>query len=149
VGRISEVTNTIVEGWHSTKNTEYLDQQGETSPNKGGLQIIFCDRGTPKPDASFATYEAHGAKLPGQGMDKDHTAYHHERAHDRTSLWEKCNNGQIDVLIANTAKMATGANIQARAVALHHVDVPWRPADLEQREGRILRQGNQNDNVAI
>ena len=55
----------------------------------------------------------------------------------------------VNVLIANTAKMATGANIQSRAVALHHVDVPWRPADLEQREGRILRQGNQNDNVAI
>src|SRR5699024_10583446 len=76
-------------------------------------------------------------------------AFIHEWENDRTRLWEKCNNGQIDVLIANTAKMATGANIQSRAVALHHVDVPWRPADLEQREGRILRQGNQNDNVAI
>ena len=149
VGRIAEVTNTIVEEWHSTKNTEYLDQQGETSPNKGGLQIVFCDRGTPKPDGSFSIYEAIREELADKGMDKDRIAFIHEWENDRTRLWEKCNNGQIDVLIANTAKMATGANIQSRAVALHHVDVPWRPADLEQREGRILRQGNQNDNVAI
>jgi len=145
----NSTSSSIVSEWRATKDTEYLDQQGDISPNKGGLQIVFCDRGTPKPNGQFSIYEALREELAGKGMDKDRIAFIHEWENDRTLLWEKCNNGQVDVLIANTAKMATGANIQSRAVALHHVDVPWRPADLEQREGRILRQGNQNSTVSI
>ncbi|MDN6678149.1 MAG: hypothetical protein L0L17_00425 [Yaniella sp.] len=149
VGRLAEVTSTVYSEWQDNRDTEYLDQQGDVSPHKGGLQIVFCDRGVPKADGSFSIYDAIREDLVAKGMDKDRIAFIHEWENDRTRLWEKCNNGQIDVLIANTAKMATGANIQSRAKALHHVDVPWRPADLEQREGRIMRQGNQNRTISI
>ena len=68
---------------------------------------------------------------------------------DKTALFRDCRNGKVAVLMGSTEKMGTGTNIQDRAVALHHMDVPWRPADLEQREGRILRQGNKNPSVQI
>lgn len=149
VGRLATLTETVHDEWRSNKDVEYLDQQGEVSPNKGGLQIIFCDRGVPKPNGEFSIYTAIREDLAEKGMDADRIHFIHEWENDRTRLWEMCNNGQVDVLIANTQKMATGANIQSRAIALHHVDVPWRPADLEQREGRIMRQGNQNKAISI
>ncbi len=148
-GRVEAVTEAIFDEWKANKDNEYLDQHGEVSPNKGGLQIVFCDRGVPKPNGEFSVYDAIRQDLVAKGMDESRIRFIHEWEHDRARLWDDCNNGRVDVLIANTAKMATGANIQSRAVALHHVDVPWRPADLEQREGRILRQGNQNPFVAI
>src|SRR5699024_11502279 len=120
------------EYWHFTKMTEYLDQHGETSPNTCWLQIVFCDRGTPKLDGFFSIYEAIREELADKGMDKARIAFIHEWENERTRLWEKCNNGQIDVLIANTAKMATCANIKSRAEALHHVAAPCTPANLEQ-----------------
>ncbi len=68
---------------------------------------------------------------------------------DKTALFRDCRNGKVAVLMGSTEKMGTGTNIQDRAVALHHMDVPWRPADLEQREGRLLRQGNKNPSVQV
>ena len=126
-------------------DNEYLDQHGEVSPNKGGLQIVFCDRGVPKPNGEFSVYDAIRQNLVAKGMDESRIRFIHEWEHDRTRLWDDCNNGRVDVLIANTAKMATGANIQSRAIALHHVDVPWRPADV----GRILRTFKIKKNVEV
>lgn len=82
-------------------------------------------------------------------MDPSRIELIHDHDNDRDALFDRCNNVGVDVLIGSTAKLGTGVNIQHRAVALHHVDVPWKPADLEQREGRVIRQKNQNPSVEI
>ena len=138
----------LMREWQDNKDSEYTDQQGNVLPNRGGLQLIFCDKGVPKPDGSFSMYEAIRDQLVEAGMDKDRIRFIHNWDNKRTQLFDDCNDGKVDVLIANTAKLGTGANIQSRGVAIHHVDVPWRPADLEQQDGRFFRQGNQNDEVA-
>ncbi|MFW9162133.1 DEAD/DEAH box helicase family protein [Corynebacterium striatum] len=148
VGRVHAVVQNVVREWQDNKDNEYTDQQGNVSPNRGGLQLIFCDKGVPKPDGSFSMYEAIRDQLVEAGMDKGRIRFIHDWDNKRTQLFDDCNNGKVDVLIANTAKLGTGANIQSRGVAIHHVDVPWRPADLEQQDGRFFRQGNQNDEVA-
>ena len=112
---------------------------GHQSPMErtGGLQIVFCDRGTPKQGQSFSMYSAIRDELVEQGMDPAAIRFIHDArtAEDRLRLFDECNRGAVSVLIGSTEKMGTGTNVQTRAVALHHVDVPWRPADLEQREG--------------
>ena len=148
VGRVHAVVQDVLREWQDNKDNEYLDQHGNISPNRGGLQLIFCDKGVPKPDGSFSIYEAIRDQLVEAGMDKDRVRFIHDWDNKRTQLFDDCNNGKVDVLIANTAKLGTGANIQSRGVAIHHVDVPWRPADLDQQDGRFFRQGNQNDEVA-
>ncbi|WP_240498128.1 helicase-related protein [Williamsia sp. 1135] len=134
-----------------TKDTVYLDQFGETSPRTGGLQIVFCDRSTPKTDGSFSIYDEIRDELVAGGMDPASIRYIHDypKASEKARLFEQCRNGEVSVILGSTEKMGTGTNIQTRATALHHVDAPWRPADLEQREGRIIRQGNQNAHVRI
>ena len=98
--------------WQDNKDNEYTDQQGNISPNRGGLQLIFCDKGVPKPDGSFSMYEAIRDQLVEAGMDKDRIRFIHDWDNKRTQLFDDCNNGKVDVLIANTAKLGTGANIQ-------------------------------------
>lgn len=150
VGRIKAVIDTVISEWKDNRDNTYVDLRGEPSPNPGGLQIIFCDRGVPSSDPEkFTMYDAIRDELVEKGMDRDRIRFIHEWDHDKLQLFDDCNNGKVDVVIGNTEKLSTGANIQSRAVALHHVDVPWRPADLQQREGRIIRQGNQNDDVRI
>ncbi|MGO3084484.1 DEAD/DEAH box helicase family protein [Ancrocorticia populi] len=148
VGRVHAVIQNVFTEWEANRENEYLDQRGDPSPNRGGLQIIFCDKGVPKPNGAFSIYESIREGLVNKGMDKDRIRFIHDWDNNRTQLFDDCNNGKVDVLIANTAKLGTGANIQARGVAIHHVDVPWRPADIEQQDGRFFRQGNQNDEVA-
>lgn len=149
VGRINAVCDNIVTEWEANRDNVYTDQIGETSPNPGGLQIVFCDKGVPNKQGKFSVYEAIRDELVNRGMDRDRIRFIHEWDTKKLQLFDDCNNGKVDVVIGNTAKMGTGANIQARAVALHNVDVPWRPADLEQQRGRIVRQGNQNPEVGI
>ncbi|GAB4931664.1 hypothetical protein MAHJHV34_44320 [Mycobacterium avium subsp. hominissuis] len=118
----------------------------------GPLQIVFCDRGTPSKDSTqFTVYRAIKDELVARGMPAGAIRFVHEarKPSELKALFADCNRGEVSVLIGSTEKMGTGTNVQARAIALHHVDVPWRPADLEQREGRIIRQGNQNDSVEI
>lgn len=113
----------------------------------GALQIVFCDRGTPsKHSGQFTIYQALKDELIDRGMPAEAIRFVHDaKTHEELkSLFSQCNSGEVSVLIGSTEKMGTGVNVQARAAALHHVDLPWRPCDLEQREGRILRQGNQN-----
>ncbi len=137
--------------------TIYKDPQyGHDMPTPGALQIVFCDRGTPskgrtKKKGDFNMYGAIRDDLIARGMPAEKIRFIHdaEKAEDKLRLFDDCNRGQVSVLIGSTEKMGTGTNVQSRAVALHHVDVPWRPADLEQREGRIIRQGNQNETVSI
>lgn len=119
-------------------------------PNRGALQIVFCDLGTPKDDR-WDAYQQLRDNLVERGMDRSRVRFVHEADSDvkKGLLFGQCRNGEVDVLVGSTEKMGVGTNIQARAVALHHLDCPWRPADVEQREGRILRQGNQYPEVQI
>lgn len=137
--------------WQTHRHDTYTDPTTEQEhPTPGSLQLVFCDLGTPT-GATFNVYEELRTELAGRGMDPARVRFIHEAKNDRAKavLFEQCRTGQVDVLIGSTAKMGVGTNIQARAVALHHLDCPWRPADIEQREGRILRQGNLNPEVGI
>src|SRR5699024_9502768 len=129
----------------------YTDATGAPSPIPGGFQLAFCDRSTPQDDGSFSAYEALADELVNLGMSREKIAFIHDADDDeaRAELFSKCRTGEINVLVGSTEKMGTGVNVQTRAVALHHMDCPWRPSDLEQREGRIIRQGNQNPKVHI
>lgn len=114
-------------------------------------QLIFCDQGTPKYDGTFNFYEATKAALLAQGVKPEEIAFIHDAKTDvqREQLFEKVKNGEIRILMGSTEKMGTGMNVQNKLIALHHLDVPWRPADLTQRNGRILRQGNENEEISI
>ena len=118
----------------------------------GPLQIVFCDRGTPSKDPhQFTVYQAIKDELIARGMRAEAVRFVHEarKPSEVAALRAQCNGGAVSVLIGSTEKLGTGWNVQARLRALHHVDVPWRPCDLEQREGRARRQGNQHDFVDI
>ncbi len=115
-------------------------------------QLVFCDLSTPQADSKiFSAYDDLKRKLVQKGIPPDEIAFIQEHESDvaKDALFKKVRSGQIRVLMGSTAKMGTGTNVQKRLVALHHLDAPWRPADIEQREGRILRQGNENAEVKI
>lgn len=122
----------------------------ETAENRL-TQLIFCDQGTPKGDGSFNFYEATKAVLIAQGVKPEEIAFIHDAKTDvqREQLFEKVRSGEIRILMGSTGKMGTGMNVQNKLVALHHLDVPWRPSDLIQRNDRILRQGNDNEEISI
>lgn len=151
--RAAAVADNIMRNHHEHADRAYVDPDtGSTMPIRGGLQVVFCDRGTPSKDAErFTIYQAINDDLIARGMPASTIRFVHEaRNHaELKALFAQCNKGEVSVLIGSTEKMGTGTNIQRRMTALYHVDVPWRPADLEQREGRILRQGNQNKQVEI
>ena len=112
-------------------------------------QLVFCDTSTPK--AGFNLYDELARILVMLGVYRDEIAFVHDATTEsqRNALFEKVRKGEIRVLIGSTFKLGLGVNVQDRLVALHHLDVPWRPADMVQREGRILRQGNRNKVVKI
>ena len=114
-------------------------------------QVIFCDLSTPKSDGSFNVYDDIREKLVAKGVPREEIAFIHEANTDskKAALFSKVRSGQVRIIIGSTSKMGAGTNIQDRLIALHHLDVPWRPSDVEQQEGRILRQGNQNETVRI
>lgn len=114
-------------------------------------QLIFCDQGTPKADGGFNFYDAGRQALISRGVKRDEIAFIHDVKSDvqREALFEKVRTGEIRVLMGSTEKMGTVMNVQTKLTALHHLDVPWRPSDLIQRNGRILRQGNENEEVSI
>lgn len=114
-------------------------------------QLIFCDQGTPKGDGSFNFYEATKDALIAQGVKPEEITFIHDARTDvqREQLFEKVRTGEIRILMGSTSKMGTGMNVQNKLIALHHLDVPWRPSDLIQRNGRILRQGNDNPEISI
>lgn len=113
-------------------------------------QVVFCDSGTPKP-GRFNVYEETKSQLLHLGVPEEEIAFIHDAKTDvqREELFEQVRRGEVRVLIGSTSKMGTGTNIQDRLVAAHHLDCPWRPSDITQRDGRILRQGNRNEVVQI
>lgn len=114
-------------------------------------QMVFCDLSTPHNDGKFNVYDDLRKKLIEKGIPAEEIAYIHtaETEAEKKELFGKVRSGQIRVLLGSTQKMGAGTNVQTKLVALHHLDCPWRPSDLQQREGRIIRQGNENPEVDI
>lgn len=150
-GKLEAAAQRISRIHHDTRHLTYLDNTGQPAPRSGSLQIVFCDLSTPKADGTWNAYDELRRRLVTHGMPAAQIAYIHDAKTDeaRARLFERCRNGQIAVLIGSTSKMGLGTHIHPRAIALHHIDCPWRPADIEQREGRVIRQGNQNPEVEI
>ncbi len=123
---------------------------GETHEDKLA-QLVFCDLSTPKAEGIFSVYTDIREKLIGLGVAEKGIAFIHDADTDekKSALFDQVRNGQVRILLGSTAKMGAGTNVQDKLIALHHLDVPWRPSDVEQREGRILRQGNKNPEVQI
>ena len=121
-----------------------------TTPNRS-TQLVFCDLSTPKADGSFNVYTDIRDKLIARGVPAEEIAFIHDADTDakKKELFSKVRKGTVRVLIGSTAKMGAGTNVQDRLCAIHHTDCPWRPSDLEQRNGRIIRQHNQNAEVDI
>ena len=122
----------------------------DSSPKKG-TQLIFCDLSTPKADGTFNVYDDLREKLTAKGIPQEEIVFIHEANTEakKAELFAKVRAGQVRILIGSTPKLGAGTNVQDRLIALHHLDCPWKPSDLEQQEGRILRQGNHNDKVKI
>ena len=123
----------------------------EETAEKKSTQLIFCDLSTPKNDGTFNVYDDIREKLVEKGIPREEIAFIHEAGTEakKAELFAKVRAGQVRILLGSTPKLGAGTNIQDRLIALHHLDCPWKPSDLEQQEGRILRQGNQNEKVKI
>ena len=121
-----------------------------TAENKS-VQMVFCDLSTPKGDGTFNVYDDIRGKLVAKGIPAEEIAFIHSADTDakKKELFRKVRSGQVRVLMGSTFKMGAGTNVQKRLIALHDLDCPWRPSDLEQRAGRIVRQGNDNPEVDI
>ena len=114
-------------------------------------QLVFCDLSTPKNDGNFNVYEDIKGKLLASGIQESEVAFIHDADTDakKTALFSKVRSGDVRILMGSTQKMGAGTNVQDRLIAVHHLDVGWKPADLTQRNGRIIRQGNRNPEVQI
>ena len=123
----------------------------EQTKEQKSTQLIFCDLSTPKGDGTFNVYDDIKNKLIGKGVPPEEIAFIHNANTEtrKAELFAKVRSGQVRFLLGSTQKMGAGTNVQDRLIALHHLDVPWRPSDIEQQEGRILRQGNMNPKVKI
>lgn len=132
---------------HCVKNVVEIYKETE---DKKSTQLIFCDMSTPKKD-EFNIYDDIKQKLIEKGVEANEIEFIHnaDTEEKKDKLFEKVRAGEIRVLLGSTAKMGAGTNVQTKLIALHDLDVPWRPADLEQRAGRIVRQGNENKEVKI
>lgn len=137
--KINQAAKEIFQIWEHTKNERLT-------------QLVFCDLSTPKQNPKiFSAYDDLKAKLIKMGIPAEEIAFiqEHETDSAKATLFKRIRAGQIRVTVGSTQKMGTGTNVQERLIALHHLDAPWRPSDIEQREGRILRQGNRNEEVKI
>ncbi|HGA0608628.1 TPA: helicase-related protein [Streptococcus agalactiae] len=123
----------------------------DKTKENSSTQLVFSDMSTPKGDGEFNIYDDIRDKLVNMGIPKDEIAFIHEADTDKQKdeLFSKVRKGEVRVLLGSTQKMGAGTNVQNKLIALHDLDVPWRPSDLEQRSGRIVRQGNENDKVNI
>ena len=123
----------------------------EETADKKSAQLVFCDLSTPKNDGTFSVYNDIRKKLIERGVPESEVRFIHEADTDvkKKELFQKTRKGEVRVLLGSTQKMGAGTNVQDRLIALHDVDCPWRPSDLEQRSGRIIRQGNSNPDVDI
>jgi N12 class adenine-specific DNA methylase len=145
--KVDLAADSIHRVWEQTKDNPIT---GQESPVRGALQLVFSDIGTPNP-TQWNAYDELRAQLVVRGMPPESIRYMHEAKTDvdKARLFAAARAGHVAVLMGSTQKMGVGTNVQNRAVALYHLDCPWRPSDIAQREGRILRQGNQNPEIGI
>jgi hypothetical protein len=148
-GKIQAAADRIAELWQAHRDDTYPAPDGQDAPIRGSLQLVFCDIGTPSDD--WNVYHELCDQLTDRGLPREAVRFGHDAKSDRDKgeLFAACRAGTVAVLVGSTEKMGVGTNVQFRAVALHHLDCPWQPADVAQREGRILRQGNHNGEVQI
>lgn len=148
------LTNEMLEDFEHSKVATCADNiydiWNKTSDNKSA-QLVFCDLSTPNKDGKFNVYDDLKTKLIDRGIPEEEIAFIHDANTDaqRQELFNKVRNGKVRVLMGSTQKMGAGTNCQDRLIALHDLDCPWRPSDLIQRSGRIIRQGNKNPEVDI
>lgn len=144
-GKVPAVVAQVSAIYHDTKGAQYPG-----SEVRGALQVVFCDLGTPKP-GDAQVYGKIRAGLVAAGVPADRIRFIHDAESDgaKAELFAQCRAGLVSVLMGSTDKLGVGTNVQDRVVAMHHVDAPWRPADLEQRDGRGLRPGNLHAEVGI
>jgi len=137
-GKVGHCTERVFRVWEETKLFR-------------GTQVVFCDLSTPLEEGRFSVYQALRQSLIERGVPIEDIAFIHDYESDsaKEELFKAARDGRIRIILGSTQKMGVGTNIQTRLVALHHLDAPWRPSDVEQREGRIIRQGNLNENVQI
>jgi len=148
-GKAEVAADRIAAIWRTHRHHEYRAPDGTPYPVRGSLQIVFCDLGTP--GAGWSVYDELRNQLAARGLPRHAVRFIHEAKTDRdkAQLFAACRSGSVAVLVGSTEKTGVGTNVQDRAIALHHLDAPWRPADVAQREGRIVRQGNLNSEVQI
>jgi hypothetical protein len=133
------------------KAVELIERRWRDTVEQRLTQLVFCDLSIPTGGRGFSVYEVMRDKLQGRGIPAEEIAFIQDYDSDeaKLTLFRAVRAGRVRILFGSTQKMGTGANVQERLIALHHLDAPWRPADVEQREGRILRQGNQNAEVQV
>ena len=136
--KLNACVNNVLRIWNDTKEQKLT-------------QLIFCDMSTPKGDGSFNVYDDIRSKLLNAGVPEQEIEFIHnaDTENKKAELFSKVRSGQVRVLLGSTAKMGAGTNVQTLLVAVHHLDVGWRPSDMTQRNGRIIRQGNQNKQVFV
>ena len=136
--KLNACVNNVLRIWNDTKEQKLT-------------QLIFCDMSTPKGDSSFNVYDDIRSKLLTAGVPEQEIEFIHnaDTENKKAELFSKVRSGQVRVLLGSTAKMGAGTNVQTLLVAVHHLDVGWRPSDMTQRNGRIIRQGNQNKQVYV
>jgi N12 class adenine-specific DNA methylase len=137
-GKVAACVREVLDIWHRTAET-------------AAAQLVFCDQSSPKGGKAFSVYEDLKQRLIDAGIPSQQIAFIHDADTDsqKAVLFQAVREGRVRVLLGSTGKMGIGTNVQKRLVALHHLDAPWRPCDVEQREGRILRQGNECEEVEI
>ena len=135
----------------AAKCAENVFEIWQRTAGQRSTQMIFCDLSTPKDDGTFSVYEDIHAKLLELGVPENEIAFIHNAKSEaqKKDLFGKVRSGQVRILLGSTQRMGAGTNCQQKLIALHHLDCPWRPSDLQQREGRIIRQGNENPEVDI
>ena len=148
------LVNPLLPESDSGKVTACADQVFEiwqTHSDTRSTQLVFCDLSTPHNDGNFNVYDSLRDSLIARGIPEEEIAYIHDASTEakKKELFSKVRSGQVRVLLGSTQKMGAGTNVQERLIALHHLDCPWRPSDLQQREGRIVRQGNKHNQVEI
>ena len=146
--------NSLLPDFESSKINACIDNIfmiWQENADKKSAQLVFCDLSTPKPDAEFSVYTDIRKKLIERGVPKSEISFIHEAKTEaqKQELFKKVRKGEVRVLLGSTQKMGAGTNVQNKLIALHDIDCPWRPSDLEQRSGRIIRQGNENPDVDI